>query len=150
MYLFTLSAIGVISVEISEKKNYSNDYNSVYTPIDSDSLILKAELINDSLRMVNENKALQKKERLQSIKNDSVKKHRTIVKQKSSIKSLEIKNRVLKNENIKLSKEVQKLKAIKETPLIASNDTIKEVNKTGFIKKDYLIKTNRNEFNNKF
>lgn len=135
MYLFTLSAIGVISVEISEKKNYSNDYNSVYTPIDSDSLILKAELINDSLRMVNENKALQKKERLQSIKNDSVKKHRTIVKQKSSIKSLEIKNRVLKNENIKLSKEVQKLKAIKETPLIASNDTIKEVNKTGFIKR---------------
>ena len=130
-----LSAIGVISVEISEKKNYSNDYNSVYTPIDSDSLILKAELMNDSLRMINENKALQKKERLQSIKKDSVKKHRTIIKQKSSIKSLEIKNSVLKNENIKLSKEVQKLKTIKETPLIESNDTVNEVKKRGFIKR---------------
>lgn len=99
--------LGVLAVDttINDAQNHDKEdtnYEFSYRPLNAQEIILKMKLLNDTLEKENESLALQKRVRLNTIKQDSVDKEILIKEKVKEITSLNLERDNLIKEKEKL------------------------------------------------
>lgn len=136
----TISLLAFTGYIKNPDQDINKDIDHFEDVIDACLYEIELKNISDSLSIEVKNSSNIVKERIKNIRNDSVKKVKKIKVQSKKITSLKTQNRTLKNENIKLNKEIEKLVKVDKIEDVKAEQKDINTTKKGFIKKIFTKK----------